>query len=61
MSILLYKFIGNDPINTFTNNYENTIADWISLLRYTILPTNITSSDPIITTVFRAIDSIIRD
>ena len=59
MPILLYKFIRNDLINTFTNNYENIITDQILLLRNTILLTNIISSDPIITTIFRAIDSII--
>lgn len=35
------------------------MPDWVALLRETTLPSNIPSSDPLITAAFKAVDSII--
>ena len=54
-----HKLMGHDLINTFANNCEKSMEEWILLLKKTTLPSNITSSDTAIATAFRAVDSVI--
>ncbi|KND86174.1 hypothetical protein TOPH_09198 [Tolypocladium ophioglossoides CBS 100239] len=56
---LSHRLIGHEPLNSFAENCQKTIADWILLLRKTTLPSDIESSDPCIITAFKAVDSII--
>ncbi len=56
---LAHRLVGHDPINTFAENCDKTVGDWISLLGKTTLPSDITSSDPRIIAAFQAVDSVI--
>ncbi|EEU33806.1 uncharacterized protein NECHADRAFT_89114 [Fusarium vanettenii 77-13-4] len=56
---LSHRLVGNEPLNSFAENCQKTIADWISLLSKTTLPSDIESSDPYIITAFKAMDSVI--
>ncbi|KAK3377660.1 hypothetical protein B0H63DRAFT_435866, partial [Podospora didyma] len=58
-TVIANRLIGQGLINSFTENYEKTTPDWISLLGQTVLPSDITSSDSRIIAAFRAVDSII--
>lgn len=53
------RLIGTDPIGTFVKNCERTLPDWITLIRKTMLPSFITSTDPRIISAFQAIDNVI--
>jgi hypothetical protein len=59
VTIISYKFMGHDLINTFASNCEKIMEEWISSHKFTTLPSDITSSDPAVTTAFRAVDSVI--
>jgi hypothetical protein len=59
VTFLSERLIGQDPIGTFADNYEKTIADWIALLRETALPKGINSEDPRIIAAFRVVDNVI--
>ncbi|KAG8170306.1 hypothetical protein KVR01_001051 [Diaporthe batatas] len=48
-----------DALAFFADNCEMALASWISILRKTALPDNITSSDPRVVTAFQELDSII--
>ncbi|RSL64175.1 hypothetical protein CEP51_013191 [Fusarium floridanum] len=56
---LSHRLVGNEPLNSFAENCQKTIADWISLLSKTTLPSDIESSDLCIITAFKAVDSVI--
>lgn len=56
---LSHRLVGKEPLNSFAENCQKTIADWISLLSKTTLPSDIESSDPCIITAFKAVDSVI--
>ena len=53
------RLIRRDTIECFANNCENIWEDWTSLLRKTILPTNVASSDARVIAAFRAVDRAI--
>ena len=59
MDSLSRSFIRHDAITYFADNCTKALDNWISLLRKTTLPQNITSSDISITTAFRSLDYII--
>jgi hypothetical protein len=51
--------VGRDLLNSFAENCEKTIPDWISLLRKTRLPNFTNSLDSCIINAFKAVDGII--
>lgn len=53
------RLVGYDPIETFAENCEKTLPDWVALLRKTTLPNGITSGDSRIITAFKAVDNVI--
>ncbi|KAK2055562.1 hypothetical protein LY76DRAFT_577877 [Colletotrichum caudatum] len=54
------RLIRSKPLEFFIENCEMALAGWISILRTTTLPENITSSDRRIVTAFKELDSIIN-
>ncbi|KAK4243201.1 hypothetical protein C7999DRAFT_18418 [Corynascus novoguineensis] len=56
---LIYRLLGHNPIESFAINCEKTLANWISLLRETTPPHNVSSSDPRWAGAFKVLDSII--
>ncbi|KAJ4248085.1 hypothetical protein NW762_012855 [Fusarium torreyae] len=56
---LYHRLIGHEPLDSFAENCEKTIPDWISLLRKTALPGLINSSHPSIVAAFKAVDLVI--
>ena len=50
------RLVRRDGIECFANNCENIWEDWTSLLRKTILPPNVASSDARVIAAFRAVD-----
>ena len=59
MDSLSRSVVRHDAIAYFADNCATALDSWISLLRKTTLPQNITSSDVSIATAFRALDCII--
>ncbi len=53
------RLVGDDPINTFADNCENTLTDWVLLLQKTTLPSNVTIPNPRIASAFKAVDSVL--
>lgn len=56
---LARRLLGENPFNTFTENCDKTLGEWIPLLAKTTLPSDITSSDPRIIAAFQAVDGVI--
>jgi hypothetical protein len=50
---------GQHPIEAFAINCEKTLTNWVSLLRKTTPPHNVSSSDPRWVGAFKVLDSII--
>jgi len=48
--------VRQDVITFFANHFEKALADWITMLQKTAIPSNIASSDPHIITAFRLLD-----
>lgn len=59
VTFLSNRLIGHNPIETFADNCEKILPDWIALLRKATLPNGITSEDPRIITAFQAVDNVI--
>jgi hypothetical protein len=56
---ILYRLLGHNPIESFAINCEKTLMNWISLLRETTPPHDVSSSDPRWAGAFKVLDSII--
>ncbi|KAF5228230.1 hypothetical protein FANTH_14551 [Fusarium anthophilum] len=56
---LYHRLIGREPLDSFADNCEKTIPNWILLLRQTSLPNFINSSHHSIITAFKAVDNVI--
>ncbi|KAL2259549.1 hypothetical protein VTK26DRAFT_6732 [Humicola hyalothermophila] len=56
---LARRLVGENAVNTFTQNCDKTLKQWMPLLAETTLPSDITSSDPCIIAAFQAVDAVI--
>lgn len=57
----LSAMVRGDVITFFTNNYEQALREWTSLLRETTFPLTIASSDPRFLEAFSTLDSVIAE
>ncbi|CAH0019565.1 unnamed protein product [Clonostachys rhizophaga] len=53
------RLIRRHPLKFFVKHCEIALLEWLSILRATMLPENITSSDPRVVTAFKYLDNIL--
>lgn len=53
---MISGLVRKDAITFFANHFETALADWITILTKTTIPSNIASSDPCVTSAFRLLD-----
>ncbi|KAM7204416.1 hypothetical protein V8F33_001718 [Rhypophila sp. PSN 637] len=51
--------LGHNPLSVFAENYRRTATDWLVVLRQTIVPHDIESTDTRITQAFVVLDNVI--
>lgn len=56
---LAQTVVTSDTIEFFTMHYEAALIDWMNLLEKTTLPSDISTSDERVTTIFQTLDALI--
>ena len=59
--VSLFTMVRQDALNRFIPDCESILGTWMSLLRNTTLPHQISSSDDRVLEAFRALESVITD